>query len=77
MFNIIFCCNFKKTFYLNNKHTWHLFTAFAMAVDWIGFSYAAAIAFGGFMGYKRKGRKFTLDNLKYLLCQKAQPDIIS
>ncbi|XP_069000905.1 transmembrane protein 14A [Embiotoca jacksoni] len=26
-----------------------------MAVDWIGFSYAAAIAFGGFMGYKRKG----------------------
>lgn len=30
-----------------------------MAVDWIGFGYAAAIAFGGFMGYKRKGTKFT------------------
>ncbi|XP_042357645.1 transmembrane protein 14A [Plectropomus leopardus] len=26
-----------------------------MAVDWIGFGFAAAIAFGGFMGYKRKG----------------------
>lgn len=26
-----------------------------MGVDWIGFGYAAAIAFGGFMGYKRKG----------------------
>jgi len=26
-----------------------------MAVDWIGFGYAAAIAFGGFMGYNRKG----------------------
>uniref|UniRef100_A0A3Q4BAK3 Uncharacterized protein n=1 Tax=Mola mola TaxID=94237 RepID=A0A3Q4BAK3_MOLML len=26
-----------------------------MAVDWIGFSYAAAVAFGGYMGYKRKG----------------------
>jgi len=28
---------------------------FVMAVDWIGFGYAAAILFGGFMGYKRKG----------------------
>lgn len=26
-----------------------------MAVDWLGFAYAAAIALGGFMGYKRKG----------------------
>lgn len=31
-----------------------------MAVDWIGFGYAAAIAFGGFMGYKKKGAKFML-----------------
>lgn len=30
-----------------------------MAVDWLGFGYAAAIAFGGFMGYKRKGAKVT------------------
>lgn len=28
-----------------------------MAVDWIGFGYAAAIALGGFMGYKRKGER--------------------
>lgn len=26
-----------------------------MAVDWLGFVYAATILFGGFMGYKRKG----------------------
>lgn len=26
-----------------------------MAVDWWGFAYAAALALGGFMGYKRKG----------------------
>ncbi|CAB1338531.1 unnamed protein product, partial [Coregonus sp. 'balchen'] len=25
-----------------------------MAIDWLGFGYAAAIALGGFMGYKRK-----------------------
>ncbi|XP_020777141.1 transmembrane protein 14A [Boleophthalmus pectinirostris] len=31
-----------------------------MAVDWIGFAYAAAIAFGGFMGYKRKGSVMSL-----------------
>ncbi|XP_040033815.1 transmembrane protein 14A [Gasterosteus aculeatus] len=31
-----------------------------MAVDWIGFGYAAAIAFGGFMGYKRKGSVMSL-----------------
>ncbi|CAL9687971.1 unnamed protein product [Knipowitschia caucasica] len=31
-----------------------------MAVDWIGFTYAAAIAFGGFMGYKRKGSVMSL-----------------
>ncbi|KAM3606341.1 uncharacterized protein V6R79_014752 [Siganus canaliculatus] len=31
-----------------------------MAVDWFGFSYAAAIAFGGFMGYKRKGSVMSL-----------------
>nr|XP_046257805.1 transmembrane protein 14A [Scatophagus argus] len=31
-----------------------------MAVDWIGFSYAAAIIFGGFMGYKRKGSVMSL-----------------
>lgn len=29
--------------------------SFVMAVDWIGFGYAAAIAIGGFIGYKRKG----------------------
>lgn len=32
-----------------------------MVVDWLGFGYAAAIAFGGFMGYKRKGTKFTFE----------------
>ncbi|XP_068182960.1 transmembrane protein 14A [Antennarius striatus] len=31
-----------------------------MAVDWIGFGYAAAIAFGGFLGYKRKGSVMSL-----------------
>ncbi|TKS85479.1 Transmembrane protein 14A [Collichthys lucidus] len=31
-----------------------------MAVDWIGFAYAAAISFGGFMGYKRKGSVMSL-----------------
>ncbi|XP_044070296.1 transmembrane protein 14A [Siniperca chuatsi] len=31
-----------------------------MAVDWIGFSYAAALAFGGFMGYKKKGSVMSL-----------------
>ncbi|XP_008295787.1 transmembrane protein 14A [Stegastes partitus] len=31
-----------------------------MAIDWIGFGYAAAIAFGGFMGYKRKGSVMSL-----------------
>lgn len=29
-------------------------------MDWIGFGYAAAIAFGGFMGYKRKGSVMSL-----------------
>ncbi|XP_047458502.1 transmembrane protein 14A [Mugil cephalus] len=29
-------------------------------MDWIGFSYAAIIAFGGFMGYKRKGSVMSL-----------------
>uniref|UniRef100_A0A671YQ31 Transmembrane protein n=1 Tax=Sparus aurata TaxID=8175 RepID=A0A671YQ31_SPAAU len=41
-----------------------------MAVDWIGFGYAAAIALGGFMGYKRKGQKSTLDDLMNLFWQK-------
>ncbi|XP_042289140.1 transmembrane protein 14A [Thunnus albacares] len=31
-----------------------------MDVDWIGFSYAAAIALGGFMGYKRRGSVMSL-----------------
>ncbi|XP_033469923.1 transmembrane protein 14A [Epinephelus fuscoguttatus] len=31
-----------------------------MAVDWVGFGYAAAILFGGFMGYKRKGSVMSL-----------------
>ncbi|XP_053314879.1 transmembrane protein 14A [Spea bombifrons] len=26
-----------------------------MAVDWIGFGYAALLAFGGYLGYARKG----------------------
>ncbi|KAM4729692.1 transmembrane protein 14A [Anableps anableps] len=29
-------------------------------MDWIGFCYAAAIIFGGFMGYKRKGSVISL-----------------
>ncbi|XP_060942756.1 transmembrane protein 14A isoform X2 [Limanda limanda] len=29
-------------------------------MDWIGFCYAAAIALGGFMGYKRKGSVMSL-----------------
>lgn len=31
-----------------------------MAIDWLGFGYAAAIIFGGFMGYKRKGSLVSL-----------------
>ncbi|XP_053189212.1 transmembrane protein 14A [Scomber japonicus] len=31
-----------------------------MAMDWIGFGYAAALALGGFMGYKRKGSVMSL-----------------
>ncbi|CAL8257305.1 unnamed protein product [Lota lota] len=31
-----------------------------MAIDWLGFGYAAVIAFGGFMGYKRKGSVMSL-----------------
>ncbi|XP_072533705.1 transmembrane protein 14A [Salminus brasiliensis] len=31
-----------------------------MAVDWLGFGYAAAIMFGGFMGYKRRGSLVSL-----------------
>ncbi|XP_070833989.1 transmembrane protein 14A [Chaetodon trifascialis] len=31
-----------------------------MAVDWIGFGYAAAITFGGYMGYKRKASVMSL-----------------
>ncbi|KAI4875785.1 hypothetical protein NFI96_018327 [Prochilodus magdalenae] len=31
-----------------------------MAVDWWGFGYAAAVVFGGFLGYKRKGSLVSL-----------------
>ncbi|XP_056148431.1 transmembrane protein 14A [Lampris incognitus] len=31
-----------------------------MAIDWVGFAYAAAIALGGYMGYKRKGSVMSL-----------------
>uniref|UniRef100_A0A673L7G9 Transmembrane protein 14A-like n=1 Tax=Sinocyclocheilus rhinocerous TaxID=307959 RepID=A0A673L7G9_9TELE len=31
-----------------------------MAVDWLGFAYAAALALGGFMGYKRRGSVVSL-----------------
>uniref|UniRef100_A0A8C6Z4A7 Transmembrane protein 14A n=1 Tax=Nothoprocta perdicaria TaxID=30464 RepID=A0A8C6Z4A7_NOTPE len=31
-----------------------------MAVDWIGFAYAALLAVGGVMGYTRKGSKISL-----------------
>ncbi|XP_029926372.1 transmembrane protein 14A [Myripristis murdjan] len=31
-----------------------------MAIDWLGFGYAAAIALGGFMGYKRKASVMSL-----------------
>ncbi|XP_073691340.1 transmembrane protein 14A [Garra rufa] len=31
-----------------------------MAVDWLGFAYAAALALGGYMGYKRKGSVVSL-----------------
>uniref|UniRef100_A0A8C5MFH6 Transmembrane protein 14A n=1 Tax=Leptobrachium leishanense TaxID=445787 RepID=A0A8C5MFH6_9ANUR len=31
-----------------------------MAVDWIGFGYAALLAIGGFMGYSRKGSVMSL-----------------
>uniref|UniRef100_A0AAZ3PHB0 Transmembrane protein 14A n=1 Tax=Oncorhynchus tshawytscha TaxID=74940 RepID=A0AAZ3PHB0_ONCTS len=31
-----------------------------MAIDWLGFGYAAAIALGGFMGYKKKGSVMSL-----------------
>ncbi|XP_030627555.1 transmembrane protein 14A [Chanos chanos] len=29
-------------------------------MDWLGFGYAAALAFGGFMGYRRKGSVMSL-----------------
>ncbi|XP_060781430.1 transmembrane protein 14A isoform X1 [Neoarius graeffei] len=32
----------------------------SMAVDWLGFGYAATVLFGGFMGYKRKGSLISL-----------------
>ncbi|KAM9559824.1 transmembrane protein 14A-like isoform 1-T1 [Salvelinus alpinus] len=35
-------------------------TCTAMAIDWLGFGYAAAIALGGFMGYKKKGSVMSL-----------------
>lgn len=31
-----------------------------MAIDWLGFGYAAVIAFGGYMGYKTKGSVMSL-----------------
>ncbi|KAK1791430.1 hypothetical protein P4O66_013442 [Electrophorus voltai] len=31
-----------------------------MTVDWLGFAYAATIAFGGFVGYKKKGSSMSL-----------------
>ncbi|KAM6433613.1 transmembrane protein 14A isoform 1-T1 [Rhynochetos jubatus] len=31
-----------------------------MAVDWVGFAYAALLAVGGVMGYTRKGSKISL-----------------
>ncbi|KAL4640891.1 transmembrane protein 14A [Arapaima gigas] len=31
-----------------------------MTIDWLGFGYAAAIAIGGFMGYKRKGNVMSM-----------------
>ncbi|XP_037127664.1 1-acyl-sn-glycerol-3-phosphate acyltransferase epsilon-like isoform X1 [Syngnathus acus] len=33
---------------------------FAMAIDWVGYGYAAAILLGGYMGYKRKGSVMSL-----------------
>ncbi|XP_026135037.1 transmembrane protein 14A isoform X1 [Carassius auratus] len=34
--------------------------ALRMAVDWVGFLYAAALALGGFMGYKKRGSVVSL-----------------
>ncbi|XP_051634109.1 transmembrane protein 14A isoform X1 [Manacus candei] len=31
-----------------------------MAIDWIGFAYASLLAFGGVVGYTRKGSKISL-----------------
>ncbi|XP_062319176.1 transmembrane protein 14A [Osmerus eperlanus] len=31
-----------------------------MVIDWLGFGYAATIALGGYMGYKRKGSLVSL-----------------
>ncbi|XP_063297191.1 transmembrane protein 14A [Pelobates fuscus] len=31
-----------------------------MAIDWIGFGYAAVLALGGFLGYSRKGSLVSL-----------------
>ncbi|XP_057704774.1 transmembrane protein 14A [Corythoichthys intestinalis] len=31
-----------------------------MAIDWIGYGYAATILLGGFMGYKKKGSVMSL-----------------
>ncbi|XP_041108072.1 transmembrane protein 14A isoform X1 [Polyodon spathula] len=35
-------------------------TGTTMAIDWIGFGYSAAVALGGFLGYKRKGSVMSL-----------------
>jgi len=39
-----------------------------MAVDWWGFAYAAALALGGFMGYKRKGMTCAAVVFKLNMC---------
>ena len=43
-----------------------------MAVDWWGFGYAAAVVFGGFLGYKRKGTVLVCLSTVIPLCLTCQ-----
>lgn len=47
-----------------------------MAVDWLGFGYAATILFGGFMGYKRKGVKLCLLVVSFTIDMSVQGLVI-
>lgn len=57
-----------------------------MAVDWLGFGFAAVIAVGGFMGYKRKGNackqsfkqdvKISINNNMFIFPRVFKPNLL-